>query len=100
MSGHHPIFKVKAVKVVGPYKLELVFDDHAVKIIDFSPVLHGEIYSPLKDLKLFNQVKLDPEVLTIVWQNGADFDPATLHNWEESVEELSRRAKQWDLLES
>jgi hypothetical protein len=32
---------------------------------------------------LFEQVKIDPEVHTLVWPNGADFDPATLHDWPE-----------------
>jgi len=30
---------------------------------------------------VFRQVRLDPEVHTVVWPNGADFDPATLHDW-------------------
>jgi hypothetical protein len=30
---------------------------------------------------LFNQVRIDPEVHTLVWPNGADFDPAMLHDW-------------------
>jgi hypothetical protein len=44
-------------------------------------ILAGELYGPLLDLKLFNQVRLDQEVYTLVWPNDADFDPATLHNW-------------------
>ncbi len=44
-------------------------------------MLTGELYSPLQDLGLFNQVQLDPEISTLVWPNGADFDPATLHDW-------------------
>jgi hypothetical protein len=43
---------------------------------------------------LFNQVQIDPEVHTLVWPNGADFDPATLHDWllhESAFRELARR---------
>jgi hypothetical protein len=35
---------------------------------------------PLRDQALFRQVRLDSEVHTLVWPNGADFDPATLHD--------------------
>jgi hypothetical protein len=49
--------------------------------IDFEPVLHGELYAPLRDPDFFARVALDPEAGTLVWPNGADFDPATLHDW-------------------
>jgi hypothetical protein len=60
-------------------------------VIDFEPVLHGEMYAPLRDLKLFDQVRLDPEIRTLVWPNGADFDPYVLHEWPRVVEQLARR---------
>ena len=97
---NHQIYKIASVKVVGPYKLELVFDDNVKKIINFEAVLHGEIFSPLKDKSLFDRVAIDPEVHTIVWPNGADFDPAVLHDWEKYADEITRRSKEWDLVES
>jgi hypothetical protein len=60
-------------------------------------LLEGELYSPLRDVALFNQVQLDPEVHTLVWPNGADFDPATLHDWPEHLENLKALAHQWAL---
>ncbi|PYQ54804.1 MAG: hypothetical protein DMF53_28980 [Acidobacteria bacterium] len=38
---------------------------------------------------MFATVTIDPEVHTLVWPNGADFDPAVLHNW--SQHEPARR---------
>ena len=55
------------------------------------------MYSPLRDVALFNQVQLDPEVHTLVWPNGADFDPATLHDWPERLESFKALAQQWAL---
>ncbi|MCI0562212.1 MAG: DUF2442 domain-containing protein [Nitrososphaera sp.] len=56
-------------------------------------LLSGELCGPLRDLALFNQVQVDPEVHTLVWPNGADFDPAMLHDWPQHVEALMARVK-------
>jgi hypothetical protein len=92
----HPIYKVRSVSSVAPYTLRVGFDDGAEQTIDFRPVLAGELYGPLRELPLFNQVRIDPEVHTLVWPNGADFDPATLHDWPEHVKGLTARARQWE----
>jgi hypothetical protein len=47
-------------------------------------------------LSLFNQVRLDPEVHTLVWPNGADFDPATLHDWPQHEPALAALAATWN----
>jgi hypothetical protein len=90
----HFIHRVQSFRIDAPYTLRVRFDDHTEQVIDFRPVLAGELFGPLLDLKFFNQVKLDPEVHTLVWPNGADFDPATLHDWSAHV---AARAKQWSL---
>jgi hypothetical protein len=92
----HPIYKVRSVKVVAPYTLRVSFDDGTEQAIDFRPVLAGDLYRPLRELSLFNQVKIDPEIHTLVWPNGADFDPATLHDWPENVKALTDRIKEWE----
>jgi len=94
---NHPIYKVRSVKVVAPHTLQVGFDDGTEQAIDFRPVLAGELYGPLRELELFNQVRIDPEVHTLVWPNGADFDPATLHDWPQVAESLAARARQWAL---
>jgi Protein of unknown function (DUF2442) len=93
----HPIYRVRSFEVMGSYTLRVQFDDRTDQIIDFEPVLAGELYGPLRDLSLFKQVWIDPEVHTLVWPNGADFDPAILHDWPEHVEALKERARQWEL---
>lgn len=91
----HPIYRVESFEIVGPYKLRVRFDDNAEQTIDFQPILAGEFYGPLRDLEVFNRVKIDPEVHTLVWPNGADFDPATLHDWSEHITAMRTRAKSW-----
>ena len=92
----HPIYRVRSFEIVGPYALRVRFDDDSEQVIDFQPVLAGEVYGPLRDPALFNQVRIDPEVHTLIWPNGADFDPATLHDWPVHVEALSTQAKKWE----
>ena len=95
----HPIYRVVTFEIVAPYTLRVRFDDTSAQTINFEPVLAGELYAPLRDLKLFNQVSIDPEVHTLVWPNGADFDPATLHDWRSHEQELGERARHWQTLQ-
>ena len=87
----------QAFEIVSAYILRVRFDDDTEQVINFQPVLAGELYGPLRNLSLFNRVRIDPEVHTLVWPNGADFDPATLHDWPQYVQELAARAKRWEL---
>jgi len=93
----HSIYRVVSFEIIGPYRIRVRFDDQTEQVINFQPILAGELYGPLRDLHLFNQVRIDPEVHTLVWPNGADFDPATLHDWPEQSEAWKERARQWDM---
>lgn len=97
---NHLIYKIISLKIIFPYTLELKFNDGAIKEINFERILFGGMLSPLKDQKLFNQVSIDPEVKTIVWPNGADFDPAILHDWDEYKDELIKRSGKWEVLQN
>ncbi|MFZ1804444.1 MAG: DUF2442 domain-containing protein [Nitrospira sp.] len=92
----HPIYQVRAIEIVEPYTLRVQFTDDTEQIIFLKPVLAGELYGPLLDLKLFNQVAVDSEVRTVVWPNGADFDPATLHDWPKYKDAFAARAREWE----
>ena len=92
----HALYDVTDFQVIGDYKIRVVFDDGSMQLIDFQPVLYGEMYGPLRDLSLFNQVRLDREIATLVWPNQADFDPWTLHEWPKIVRELEAKARAWE----
>ena len=92
----HGIYRVESFEIVSPYTLRVRFDDNTEQVIDFEPILFGELFGPLRDLNLFNQVKIDTEVHTLVWPNGGDFDPATLHDWPELIDNLAARARRWE----
>lgn len=91
----HQIHRVRSFEQVGPYALHLTFGDGSQQTIDFRPVLEGELFGPLQDQELFARVQLNAESHTLVWPNGADFDPATLHDWPHVKDELIARARLW-----
>ena len=95
MTYSHPMPRVVSFSIVGPYQLEITFDDGVVRRIDFLPVLEGKLFGPLKDPDVFKGVTIDQDFFTLVWPNGADFDPADLHDWPEVEAEFVARARDW-----
>jgi hypothetical protein len=91
----HAIHRVTRFEIVAPHALKVQFEDGSVQRINFEPVLHGLIFGPLRDLATFNAVALDPEAGTLTWPNGADFDPATLHDWPSVCGDFAARAREW-----
>ena len=96
----HPIYRVRSFQITAPYTLCVRFDDDTEQTIEFRPVLAGELYGPLRNLELFNQVRIDAEVETLVWPNGADFDPATLHEWPPNEKAFRELASRWEAVEA
>lgn len=91
----HIIYTITHFELIAPYTLRLFFDDQTVQEINFEPLLRGELYAPLKEPVIFNQVTLDSETGTIVWPNGADFDPAVLHDWPRLQEAMLNMVQSW-----
>jgi hypothetical protein len=92
----HDIHRVEAFDIVAAYTLRVKFEDRTEQLINFEPALAGELFGPLRNLSLFDEVRIDPEVHTLVWPNGADFDPATLHDWPKVVDALTAQAREWE----
>jgi hypothetical protein len=74
------ILHVTDAKYERDYIIRLKFNDGAEGIVDLSSELYGEMFAPLKDLDAFRAFKVDPELNTVVWENGADFAPEFLHD--------------------
>jgi len=91
----HPIHRVASFVVVGPFTIRVSFSDGSEQRIDFRRVLRGPLYGPLQDLRTFNRVALDTEIGTLVWPNGADFDPTTLHDWPAVADAFAALAATW-----
>ena len=91
----HLLCKVAGFDSLGDHTLRVRFDDGTSQVIDFLPVLGGDLFGPLRDKAVFSKVRLDPECHTLVWPNGADFDPATLHDWPKHAAALTAQAQEW-----
>lgn len=74
------IIHVTQVDVVGDHRLHLRFEDGSEGEIDFSTLDWRGVFEPLRDPSYFGRVQLDRELGTIVWPNGADIAPETLHD--------------------
>lgn len=72
-------YHVMEAEYVSGFIVRLRFGDGTVGEIDLKPELYGPVFEPLKNLKLFRQLRVDPEFHTLVWPNGADFAPEFLH---------------------
>ena len=75
------LIKVIDAKYIEGYKIKFRFNDGTTKTIDFQDQLWGEVFEPLKDKEYFKKFRLNP--FTIEWENGADFAPEFLYNFDE-----------------
>jgi len=62
------------------YVLRVRFNDGAEGLVDLADELYGEMFEPLRDMERFKAFTVDPELDTIVWENGADLAPEFLHD--------------------
>jgi hypothetical protein len=82
--------------LAGKYVPSVTFGDGSCQAIDFRPVPGGRTPGPLRDLGLVNPVGIDTESETPLWPNGADFDPAMLHDWSERVDAMTALVRTWE----
>ncbi len=62
------------------YVVFLSFNDGAEGYVDLADELYGEMFAPLRDRAKFAALRIDPELGTVVWANGADLAPEFLHD--------------------
>ena len=75
-------YDIRRVEHLGGFRLLLTFADGLVTEIDLTDKLAGQVgpvFEPLRDPSVFAQVRVDTELGTIVWPNGADLAPDALH---------------------
>lgn len=74
--------RITDVRHIRDYLLEITFADHNIAKLDFTKhiVGRGGVFTPLENIALFRQVRVDEEAGTLVWPNGVDFCPDVLYS--------------------
>lgn len=81
---------VTDIKYEKDYRLLVTFEDGVVRRVDLKDHLDGEVLEPLRKPELFRTAHLNPDIDTVVWDNGADMSPDFLY--EQSVPVAGRPA--------
>lgn len=72
---------IAEVRYLDAYRVFLRFADGRSGELDLQPMLDFTgVFAPLRDPAYFAQVRVEPDTGTIVWPNGADFDPDVLRH--------------------
>ena len=74
------VLHVIEAKYDRDYVVRLKFNDGAEGFVDLANELYGEMFEPLLDKEKFQAFRVDPELNTIVWENGADLAPEFLRD--------------------
>ncbi len=69
--------RVKSVKPIEDYKLDIIFENDEEKIYDCSCHLDFGVFKELKDKNYFQQVRCNDG--TVVWPHDQDICPDTLY---------------------
>ena len=72
---------VTTAHVLDDYRLAITFDDGTTGEIDVSELVEFTgVFEPLRDPNEFSKVRVDPDLGTVCWPNGADLDPLVLYS--------------------
>ncbi len=75
---------VKSVKPLAGYRLLLKFENEEERFFDVSPYLEMGQFAELKDVSLFNSVRVSFD--SIEWANHLDLDPELLYKKSKKVQ--------------
>ncbi len=71
---------VVAAEAIGGYLLLLRFEDGVEGVVDMATHLSFRgVFAPLRDPSYFARVRVDAELGSVTWPNGADLDPDVLY---------------------
>ena len=71
---------VTSAKLIDGFVVEVQFTTGEIRVVNLQPYLHGPVFDVIaRDSTVFKSFTVDPELGTIVWENGADIDPEVLY---------------------
>ncbi len=87
---------VTSAEYMEDYKVEVSFNNGRIGVADLSDALRGPIFESLREKTKFAQFKVDEELETICWPNGADLAPEYIYFKAFKDEpELQAQFKRW-----
>lgn len=87
---------IKKIKYPGEYRVKVTFNNGRTGIADLSSALASGVFEPLKKNSEFAKLRLDDELETIVWPNGADLAPEYVYFQAfKNESELQAQFKEW-----
>ena len=73
-------YSITEAAALRPYSVYLKFEDGTEGVVDLDRLVgSGGVFNPLSDIEFFSKMKLDNELGTVVWPNGADICPDLLY---------------------
>ena len=72
-------YDILEARYVRDFIVWLRFRDGLSGEVDLRDSLRGPIFQPLHDIEFFKRFTVHPEWETLVWPNGADMAPDSLH---------------------
>lgn len=70
--------RIVEARYLSGHSIWVRFSDGPAGEIDLQNELIGPVFEPLRDPEIFRDFRLDAELRTLVWPNGADFAPEFL----------------------
>lgn len=83
--------RVVEAEYVSDYKILITFNNGIKKIVDLEKDLWGTMFEPLQDKNLFKLFRVDKDIHTIIWPNGADFSPDSLYKIGKQFSKLTNK---------
>ncbi len=75
------LVRIQSVEPLKDFFVRLKFTDGTMREVDLEPFLRGKVFETIRTNRaVFQSVKVDETMGTIVWENGADIDPDVLYH--------------------
>ena len=72
------LWRVVKVRALPSYRLEIEFADGMRGVLDYSHVLSGPVFEPLRDPERWAEVGIDADGV-VCWPNGTDLAPDAMY---------------------
>lgn len=73
---------VVEVRALTGHRLFVRFEDGMQGEVDVATKVRFDgVFAPLADPKKFAEARVNPDLGTVCWPNGADLDPDVLYSW-------------------